>query len=93
MPPGLAGFCSAYRSIEHRATVNSVQERLSIATIYSPKLEGDMGPAASLVTPYSPARFKRIGVADYFRGLFAREVYGKLYLDVLRIETEEAKNN
>ena len=83
----------AYRSIEHRATVNSVKERLSIATIYSPKLEGDMGPAASLVTPHSPARFKRIGVADYFRGLFARKLYGKSYLDVLRIETEEAKNN
>ena len=83
----------AYRSIEHRATVNSVKERMSIATFYSPKLEGDMGPAASLVTPHSPARFKGIGVADYFRGLFARELYGKSYLDVLRIETEEAKSN
>uniref|UniRef100_A0A7N2LQ70 Fe2OG dioxygenase domain-containing protein n=1 Tax=Quercus lobata TaxID=97700 RepID=A0A7N2LQ70_QUELO len=31
-----------YRSIEHRATVNSECERLSIATFYSPKLDGDM---------------------------------------------------
>ena len=32
----------AYRSIEHRATVNSIKERLSVATFYSPKLNEDM---------------------------------------------------
>lgn len=31
-----------YRSVEHRATVNSVKERLSIAKFYSPKLDGDI---------------------------------------------------
>jgi isopenicillin N synthase-like dioxygenase len=44
-----------YRSIEHRATVNSVKERLSVATFYSPRWEGDMGPEPSLITPESPA--------------------------------------
>ena len=77
----------AYRSIEHRATVNPMKERLSIATFYSPKLDGDMGPAPSLVTQHSPVLFKRIGVADYFRGLFSRELHGKSYLEVLRIKT------
>ncbi|KAJ9690868.1 hypothetical protein PVL29_013162 [Vitis rotundifolia] len=81
------------RSIEHRATVNSIKERLSIATIYSPKLNGDMGPAPSLVSPDSPALFKRIGVSDYFKGLFSRELDGKSYLEVLRSETGEAQNN
>ncbi|KAJ9690866.1 hypothetical protein PVL29_013160 [Vitis rotundifolia] len=83
----------AYRSIEHRATVNSIKERLSIATFYSAKLNGDMGPAPSLVSPDSPALFKRIGVSDYFKGLFSRELYGKSYLEVLRSETGEAQNN
>jgi isopenicillin N synthase-like dioxygenase len=80
-----------YRSIEHRATVNSVKKRLSVATFYSPRWEGDMGPKPSLITPESPALLKRIGVADYFKGYFSRELDGKLYLDVMRIQNEEEK--
>ena len=80
-----------YRSIEHRATVNSVRERLSMATFYSPSLEVDMGPAPSLITPESPALFKRIGVADYFRGFFSRKLDGKAYIDAMRIKNEEHK--
>ncbi|KAK3431057.1 protein SRG1 [Eucalyptus grandis] len=83
-----------YRSIEHRATVNSVKERLSIATFYSPKLEGDMGPAPSLITPEKPALFKRIGVADYFKELFSRKLQGKSFIDVMRtIQGEENNGN
>ncbi|KAM5587807.1 protein SRG1 [Rosa sericea] len=78
-----------YRSIEHRATVNQEKERLSIATFYSPKLEGDMGPAPNLITPERPALFKRIGVADYFRGFFERKLDGKSYIDVMRIQHGE----
>lgn len=83
-----------YRSIEHRAIVNSVKERLSIATFYSPKLEGDMGPAPSLITPEKPALFKRIGVADYFKELFSRKLQGKSFIDVMRtIQGEENNGN
>ncbi|XP_028124591.1 protein SRG1-like isoform X2 [Camellia sinensis] len=82
-----------YRSIEHRAVVNSSKERLSIATFYNPRLDGEMGPAPSLITPQTPARFKRIRVQDYFTGLFARELHGKSYLDVMRIENEESQNS
>jgi isopenicillin N synthase-like dioxygenase len=78
-----------YRSIEHRATVNSVKERLSMATFYNPRLDGDMGPAPSLITPESPALFKRIGVSDYFRGFFSRKLDGKSYIDVTRVQSEE----
>ncbi|XP_059624006.1 protein SRG1-like [Cornus florida] len=83
----------AYRSIEHRATVNSVKERLSIATFYNPKYDGEMGPAPSLITPQTPEAFKRVAVADYFRGLFARELNGKSYLDAMRINNEERKSS
>ncbi|KAB1208591.1 Protein SRG1 [Morella rubra] len=81
-----------YRSIEHRATVNSEKERVSIATFYNPKLDGDMGPAPSLVTPERPALFKRIGVADYFEGLFTRELHGKPNLEAMRIQNEDEKS-
>nr|KJB64629.1 hypothetical protein B456_010G058400 [Gossypium raimondii] len=78
-----------YRSIEHCATVNSVKERVSVATFYSPKLEGDMGSAPSLITPQTPPLFRRIGVADYFKGFFSRELHGKSYVDVFRLQNEE----
>ncbi|KAI6705607.1 hypothetical protein NL676_008569 [Syzygium grande] len=83
-----------YRSIEPRVTVNSMKERLSVATFYSPKLECEMGPAPSLITPEKPAFFRRIGVGDYFRGHYSRELRGKSYLDVMRtIQDEEKKGN
>ncbi|KAL5132582.1 Protein SRG1 [Glycine soja] len=66
-----------YQSIEHRATVNSEIERLSIATFHSPELDVVVGPVASLITEQTPARFKRIKMEDYFRGRFARKLDGK----------------
>lgn len=69
--------------------MNQEKERLSIATFYSPKLDGEMGPAPSLITSERPALFTRIGVADYFRGLFARKLEGKSYVDVMRIQNGE----
>ncbi|KAJ0082953.1 hypothetical protein Patl1_10292 [Pistacia atlantica] len=77
-----------YPSTEHRAVVNSVKERLSIATYYSPKIEGNMGPTPSLLTPETPALFKTMIVADYFKGFFSRQLQGKSYLDVLRVQNE-----
>ncbi|KAG7963594.1 hypothetical protein I3843_09G125700 [Carya illinoinensis] len=74
-----------YRSIEHRATVNSEKERLSIATFLSSKLKGDFGPAPSLVNADSPALFKRIGLLDYLKGHFSRKLDGKSYIDTMRI--------
>ncbi|KAF8008404.1 hypothetical protein BT93_K2170 [Corymbia citriodora subsp. variegata] len=83
-----------YRSIEHRATVNSMKERLSVATFYSPNLEGEMGPAPSLITSDKPALFRRIGVVDYVKGYYSRELRGKSYLNVIRtVQGEENKWN
>lgn len=81
-----------YRSIEHRATVNKEKERLSIATFYSPKLDGELGPAPSLITPEKPAFFNRISVADYFKGYFSRQLVGKSYIDAMRIHNQSSKS-
>ncbi|CDP20446.1 unnamed protein product, partial [Coffea canephora] len=59
-----------YKSVEHRATVNLHNERLSIATFFSPKLDGDMGPAPSLMTLENPAIFRRISMIDYLKAFF-----------------------
>ncbi|KAL5577113.1 hypothetical protein UlMin_018812 [Ulmus minor] len=78
-----------YRSIEHRATVNGKKERLSLATFLFPRLDGEFGPAPSLITTKTPALFRRIGAADYIKGYFSRELIGKSYVDVMRINNEE----
>jgi isopenicillin N synthase-like dioxygenase len=78
-----------YRSIEHRAIVNSVKERLSIATIYGLKQESTLGPLESLITEETPARFKKIGVDEYFINFFASKLDGKSNIDVMRIEDED----
>ncbi|KAL8091118.1 oxoglutarate-dependent flavonoid 7-O-demethylase 1-like [Apium graveolens] len=74
-----------YRSVEHRGVVNPVKERMSIATFLSPKLDGEFGPAPSLLSSQAPPKFKRIGAADFFKGYFAQKLAGRCHLDTLRI--------
>lgn len=78
-----------YRSIEHRATVNSTSERLSIATFYSSKVDSELGPAHSLIGPHNPATFRRFPLEKYFKGFFSRRINGKSYLDFMKIENAE----
>ncbi|CAH8381375.1 unnamed protein product [Eruca vesicaria subsp. sativa] len=75
-----------YKSIEHRVVVNSEKERLSFATFHNPGLNKEISPAKSLVENQKKcAKFKSLMTKDYLKGLFSRELYGKAYLDALRI--------
>ncbi|TKY59760.1 2-oxoglutarate/Fe(II)-dependent dioxygenase [Spatholobus suberectus] len=82
-----------YKSIEHRATVNSEKERISIATFLGPDGHATLRPAPTLVTPERPAQFRSISVAEHFEGYFKRELGGKSYLDEMRIQNENDKIN
>ncbi|KAK8622600.1 hypothetical protein V6N13_117509 [Hibiscus sabdariffa] len=75
-----------YHSIEHRATVNSESERLSFATFCSLRIDGEIGPAPSLISKQTPAIFRTVKVEEYYKGLFARKLQGKSYLDFMRIK-------
>ncbi|KAL0813571.1 hypothetical protein Bca101_070014 [Brassica carinata] len=75
-----------YKSIEHRVVVNSEKERLSFATFHNPGLNKEISPAKSLVEKRKKrAKFKSLITKDYLKGLFSRELYGKAYLDAMRI--------
>ncbi|CAJ1962093.1 unnamed protein product [Sphenostylis stenocarpa] len=74
-----------YKSVEHRATVNSEKERISVAMFYLPKFQSEIGPALSLTNPENPPLFKRIGVEKYIQDYFTRKVDGKSYLEFMRI--------
>ncbi|KAJ7968836.1 2-oxoglutarate (2OG) and Fe(II)-dependent oxygenase superfamily protein [Quillaja saponaria] len=75
-----------YKSIEHRATVNSTKERLSVATFYSSNLDSQLGPAPSLISSNNTAVFRQVPLEKYFKEFFARKLNGKSYIDFMRIE-------
>ncbi|GAB4831522.1 Oxoglutarate-dependent flavonoid 7-O-demethylase 1 [Ancistrocladus abbreviatus] len=75
-----------YPSMEHRVVVNREKARMSLATFCHPNEDGVFGPAPSLITPQNPALFKRIGVADYYKAFFSRELNVKSFLDYVRIQ-------
>ena len=75
-----------YPSIEHRAVVNSEQERLSIATFHLVKYDGEVGPAPSLITEKTPALFRRVTTEEFLKAVFSRELHEKSLLDYMRIE-------
>ncbi|XP_019239247.1 PREDICTED: protein SRG1-like isoform X1 [Nicotiana attenuata] len=81
-----------YRSIEHRAVVNSNKERLSVATFYSSNLDSELGPARSLIGPSSPAIFRRVPVEKYFKDFFARKLDGKSYIDFMKEEARDGES-
>ncbi|KAK7335193.1 hypothetical protein VNO80_26969 [Phaseolus coccineus] len=75
-----------YRSIEHRAIVNSEKERLSFATFYSPREDAVIGPWPCFITEQTPPQFKSIKVNQYFKDFFSRKLEGKSFRDAMRIK-------
>ncbi|XP_028064391.1 codeine O-demethylase-like isoform X1 [Camellia sinensis] len=78
-----------YNSIEHRATVNSVNERMSIAMFFNPKFEVEVGPATSLLNPQNPPLFKRVSMEKYYKYFFSHKLNGKSFLEQMKIGNEE----
>lgn len=74
-----------YKSIEHRATVNSEKERMSIAVFFNPKLDAEIGPSASLIKPGNPPLYKRVPMDKYVKDFFSRKLDGKSYLEFMKI--------
>ncbi|RZC90048.1 hypothetical protein C5167_044678 [Papaver somniferum] len=74
-----------YPSVEHRVTVNTTNERLSVATFQSPKMTSHIGPIPSMLTPETPALFRSVRYDDYLRTYYKKKLYGKSYLDYMKI--------
>uniref|UniRef100_A0A803MDJ5 Fe2OG dioxygenase domain-containing protein n=2 Tax=Chenopodium quinoa TaxID=63459 RepID=A0A803MDJ5_CHEQI len=70
-----------YRSIEHKATVNSTKERISIATFNSPNIDSEIGPAKSIIGPLNPPLFRTQPLTQYYKEFFATKLNGKSHLD------------
>ncbi|XP_010059077.2 codeine O-demethylase [Eucalyptus grandis] len=79
-----------YDSIEHRATVDTTSERISIAMFFNPKLDLEIGPIQSLKTKESPALFRRIKMEKYVKDFFSQNLNGKSYLEKMKLQPEKA---
>ncbi|XP_054803747.1 codeine O-demethylase-like [Prosopis cineraria] len=82
-----------YKSVEHRATVNSDKERISMALFFLAKLESEIGPAMSLISPENPPLFKRVGMEKYMNDFFSSKQQGKSFLEHMRTEKEHLTSN
>lgn len=76
---------SKYKSVEHRAVVNSRAERVSLATFFQPSLEAVVKPAPQLVTHSSPAVFREVLFSDYVTLYFSKKLDGKSNISSLRL--------
>lgn len=81
-----------YKSVEHRATVNSTKERISLAMFFAPKFEYEIGPVASLIGLENAPLYKMIKVEKYIEEYFSRKQDGKSYLEHMKIINENATN-
>ncbi|XP_071715208.1 oxoglutarate-dependent flavonoid 7-O-demethylase 1-like [Rutidosis leptorrhynchoides] len=79
-----------YNSIEHRATVNEVKKRISLAMFFNPKLEADVGPAKSLLkNTRNLPMYKTIVMEQYLKDFFSRKLNGKTFLEKMKIKNNE----
>ncbi|KAE8647732.1 codeine O-demethylase [Cucumis sativus] len=79
-----------YNSIEHRATVNSEKERMSIAVFYNPRFDGEIAPFTA--SQLNPPLFKNIIMEDYFKDFFTQSFNGKSHLERMKIPTTHPPN-
>ncbi|XP_027338174.1 protein SRG1-like [Abrus precatorius] len=77
-----------YKSVEHRVTVNSEKERISIAMFFAPKFESEIGPAVSLTNGENVPHYKKVKMEKYVQDFFARKLDGKSYLEHMKIRDE-----
>lgn len=73
-----------YKSIEHRAVVNTEKNRISVAAFHGPHTKAMVGPLPELVKK-RPAKYKTISNEDYLRLLLSRKLDGKSLIDHMKL--------
>lgn len=73
-----------YKSIEHRAVVDTDRERLSLATFFSPGVKGRVEPLPEILEK-SEARYKSASMEEYIKMLFSFKLEGKNILDHMKL--------
>ncbi|KAJ7265829.1 hypothetical protein O6H91_16G029800 [Diphasiastrum complanatum] len=77
-----------YKSIKHRAVVNSERTRFSIVSFYGPSHDATIAPAAEVIRqqPDQKAEYREILFEDYLREFFSRGLDNKFNINSLKIK-------
>lgn len=73
-----------YKSVLHRAVVNSYKERISIPTFYCPSPEAVIAPAPKLIDEEHPCQYKSFTYTEYYQKFWNRGLAKETCLDLFR---------
>ena len=73
-----------YKSVWHRAVVNSDRPRMSVASFLCPCNDVRIGPAAKLVTGDTPAVYRDYTYAEYYAKFWSRNLDQEHCLELFR---------
>ncbi|KAI5422186.1 protein DMR6-LIKE OXYGENASE 2 [Lathyrus oleraceus] len=73
-----------YKSVLHRALVNSEKERMSIPTFYCPSPDAIMKPAPQLIDNDHPAQYKEFEYNEYYKKFWNRGLSKETCVDMFK---------
>ncbi|MED6225520.1 hypothetical protein PIB30_094475, partial [Stylosanthes scabra] len=75
-----------YKSVLHRALVNSEKERMSIPTFYCPSPEALVGPAPQLIDQHNnPPKYKNFTYDEYYHKFWNRGLSKETCVDLFKL--------
>jgi len=74
-----------YKSVVHRAVVNSEKLRISVATLMSMPFQAKIAPAPELIDEHHPAMYRETNFAEYIYHLTSKEYKERAFLDSLTL--------
>ncbi|KAK6119370.1 hypothetical protein DH2020_046890 [Rehmannia glutinosa] len=77
-----------YKSVVHRAILNSVKKRLSIASLHSLAIDKKVIPAPELVDKQHPLSYKEGSFGDFLHFLSDNDILEGRYIDTLKKNAE-----
>jgi len=72
-----------FRSIEHRAMINPVKERISIATFHSPGNGATVGPLPELVKSCEK-KYESMSYEEFMKTYFSAKLDGRSLLESMK---------
>lgn len=73
-----------YKSLWHRAIVNSNEERISVASFICPANDAVIAPAKKLTSEETPAIYRSFTYDEYYRRFWSRNLDEENCLDLFK---------
>lgn len=82
-----------YKSVVHRAVVNSEKFRISVAALMSMPFEDKIGPAPELIDEHHPALYRETNFAEFMNLLTCKDYKARAFLDSIRHTKLDQRTN